>query len=190
VNEPSRDFSALDDGGLVSAIAEGDRSALAALYERYGGLLLAVASRIVGQGREAEDLLHDVFLEVWRCAADFDRRRGTVKTWLCLRMRSRAVDRRRSARISRAVTLTDCLLERRSGAQDDPSLSPDRRRVREALADLPIEQREVLVLGYFEGLSSSEIATRVGVPIGTVKSRVASARTRLRALLQPAMGRA
>lgn len=173
-----------DDGALVAATAAGDRAALARLYDRYGSAMLAVGQRVLGNRREAEDLLHDVFLEVWRQAGTYDRSRGTVRTWLLLRMRSRAVDRQRAAgpRLRAEGALPYQIAP---SGDEDPALGPDRKRVRRALESLPLEQRAVLELGYFEGLSSSEIAARVSIPIGTVKSRVATALSRLRADLGP-----
>src|SRR3954463_8747888 len=90
-----------EDEALVTAMAAGDRAALATLYERHASLLLGLALRIVREKREAEDLLHDVFLEAWRTAKDFDPKRGRVRTWLAIRMRSRALDLQKSARVSR-----------------------------------------------------------------------------------------
>jgi RNA polymerase sigma-70 factor (ECF subfamily) len=169
------------DGALVVAIAGGDRKALARLYHRYAASLMAVAQRILGDRREAEDLLHDVFLEVWRHASHYDAARGTVRAWLLMRMRSRSLDRRKSAGFSRSVPLEERRTEEPAPTRDDPALAPDRSRVRRALAELPDEHRVVLELGYFEGLSSSEIAARLELPVGTVKSRVAAALARLRA---------
>ena len=166
------------DAELVAAIAGGDRKALAALYQRFAPSLMAVGQRILCERREAEDLLHDVFLEVWRQAAQFDPARGTVRAWLLMRMRSRSLDRRKSAGFSRVVSLEEQRDEAR--ASGDDTLAPDRNAVRKALADLPEEQRLVLELGYFEGLSSTEIATRLSVPVGTVKSRVAAGLAKLR----------
>lgn len=171
------------DVELVRAVARGDRQALAALYDRYSGIMFALAVRIVRERREAEDLLHDVFLEVWRSAKDYDPDRGRVRTWLTIRMRSRALDLQKSARVSRNVG-DDSVLDR-VVADNDIADSPDRARVRKALSDLPSEQRQVLELGYFEGLSCSEIAERLGTPIGTVKSRVAAALGKLRQYLGP-----
>jgi RNA polymerase sigma-70 factor, ECF subfamily len=178
-----------DDGdrALVAAIAEGDRTALANLYDRYVSILLAVGQRMLGNRREAEDLVHDVFLEAWRQAGAYDSKRGSVKAWLLVRLRSRALDRHRAA--SRAPMPIDAaarLAEQVAVGEDSAvALAPDRAAVRRALAALPEEQRAVLELGYFEGLSSSEIAARTGAPIGTVKSRVATALARLRAGLNP-----
>jgi RNA polymerase sigma-70 factor (ECF subfamily) len=171
------------DVETVRAVARGDRAALAILYDRYSPIMFALALRIVRERREAEDLLHDVFLEVWRTAKDYDPDRGRVRTWLTIRMRSRALDLQKSARVSRNVG-DDSVLDR-VASDTDIADSPDRARVRKALGDLPPEQRQVLELGYFEGLSCSEIAEKLGTPIGTVKSRVAAALGKLRQYLGP-----
>ena len=174
-----------EDSGLWQRVVDGDRAALGELYDRYGGLMLALARRIMGDARESEDLVHDVFLEAWRQAADFDPARGSVRAWLVLRLRSRALDRRKSAGFSRVDSMdADPTFQVQAEEGEDPALSPDREAIRRAIAALPIEQRQVLMLGYFEGLSSSEIAERLGTPIGTVKSRVAAAMTRLRSALR------
>src|SRR5215218_7859669 len=164
------------DAALVAAIARGDRGALASLYDRHSGILLGLALRIVRERREAEDLLHDVFLEAWRSAKDFDPKRGRVRTWLAIRMRSRALDLQKSARVSRNAgdAGLDLLVD------DSAISSPDHARVRAALADLGTDQRRVLELAYFEGLSCTEIAARVSIPVGTVKSRIAAGLDRLR----------
>jgi RNA polymerase sigma-70 factor (ECF subfamily) len=165
-------------------MARGDASALGALYDVYAPLLLALAQRILGSRSEAEDLVHEVFLEAWRHAADYDSERGTVRAWLVLRTRSRALDVRKSAAVARTVRVGDSTwFEQLAGSGDGLAPSPDRERVRRALLNLPEEQRAVLLLGYFEGLSSSEIAERMALPIGTVKSRVAAGLSRLRAAL-------
>lgn len=164
------------DAQLVAKMAAGDRAALSSLYERHSGVLLGLAMRIVRSRLEAEDLLHDVFLEAWRSAKDFDPKRGRVRTWLAIRMRSRALDLQKSARVSRNAgdAGLDLLVDERDGA------SPDHARVRAVLAELGADQRKVLELAYFEGLSCTEIAARVSVPVGTVKSRIAAGLDRLR----------
>ncbi|MEZ4363045.1 MAG: sigma-70 family RNA polymerase sigma factor [Kofleriaceae bacterium] len=167
------------DADLVRAMAEGQQQALAALYERHASVMLGLAMRIVRNRKEAEDLLHDVFLEAWRSAKTFDPKRGRVRTWLAIRMRSRALDQQKSSRISRNAG--DGGLERLV-AEDAPP-SPDHAKVRSALEELPPEQRQVIELAYFEGLSCSEIAERIGAPIGTVKSRLSAAMSKLRATL-------
>ncbi len=160
-------------------MAAGNQEALAALYERYSGVMLGLAMRVVRNKREAEDLLHDVFLEAWRAAKDFDPARGRVRTWLAIRMRSRSLDLQKSARVSRNAG--DGGLEHVVAEEVRPS--PDHAKVRAALTDLPKEQRQVIELAYFEGLSCSEIAERLTVPIGTVKSRLSAAMSKLRATL-------
>jgi len=169
-----------DDTRLLAAMRSGDRLALATLYDRYAPMLLAIATRILGERREAEDLVHDVMLEVWRHCADYASDRGTVRSWLLVRLRSRAIDRKKSVRVAR-VTAVDPERLNEQPDHADPSMGADRGRVLGALAALPDEQRIVLELGYFEGLSSSEIAARIEVPLGTVKSRVAAALAKLRA---------
>lgn len=165
-------------------MARGDNAALAELYDRYAGAMLALARRIVGRGAEAEDLIHDVFLEAWRHSADYDPARGTVKAWLLLRARSRSLDLQKSARVAKQASgLSDDWLAQLSDPSRDTAAGADQARLRQVLGELSPEQREVLLLGYFEGLSSSEIAERVGVPVGTVKSRVAAALNALRGAL-------
>jgi RNA polymerase sigma-70 factor, ECF subfamily len=165
-------------------MARGDSTALAELYDRFAGSMLALAQRIVGRGAEAEDIIHDVFLEAWRHSADYDSARGSVKAWLLLRTRSRSLDLQKSARVSKqAKGLSEDWLSELGDPTLDTTAGVDQARIRQVLTTLTPEQREVLLLGYFEGLSSSEIAEVVGVPIGTVKSRVAAALSALRAAL-------
>lgn len=183
--EPSRrspDVEA-DDCELIRRVAGGDRTALGLLYDRYAPIVLALGQKILRSRREAEDLLQDVFLEAWRQAGDYEPSRGSVRTWIVLRARSRALDRCRNA-WSRAVPLEESP-EKGDEGTVDPMLQADHERLRRVLATLPEEQQKVLELGYFEGLSSSEIAERLGVPVGTVKSRVAAAMAKLRAVLVP-----
>jgi RNA polymerase sigma-70 factor (ECF subfamily) len=177
---------ATDPAVLITAIANGDRDSLAALYDQFAPLLLAIGIRIVGDRAKAEDVLHDVMLEVWRRASDYERRRGSVRAWLCVRMRSRALDRVRAPRNARAVPFEPNADKRVVAAGQ--TIAADESRLRAALAELPDEQRAVLELGYFEGLSSSEIAERMDTPVGTVKSRVAAALGKLRSRLDPAGG--
>jgi RNA polymerase sigma-70 factor (ECF subfamily) len=184
VSAPPAEAAEPSDAALVAAMARGNSEALGALYDRYAPLLLALVERVAAHGPEAEDLVHDVFLVAWRRAADYDAARGSVKSWLLLRARSRALDHKKSARVARHAGGSDSVfLEQVSDGHAEPSLAPDQARLREVLSALPLEQRTVLVLGYFEGMSSSEIAERVGIPLGTVKSRVAAALASLRQTL-------
>jgi RNA polymerase sigma-70 factor, ECF subfamily len=164
----------------MSAVVRGDRSALEALYNLHAPVLLALAVRMLRDRGAAEDLVHDVFLEAWHHARDFDPARGSVRTWLLMRARSRALDRQR--RHMRSAQR----LERFGATQEDSRSMEDRGddgSVRRALALLPEHLQGVIDLAYFEGLSASEISGRTGVPVGTVKSRLARALGVLRAQL-------
>ena len=169
------------DAELVARMANGDRAAMSELYARHASILLGIAVRIVKERREAEDLLHDVFLEAWRAAKTFDPKRGRVRTWLAIRMRSRALDLQKSARVSRNAG--DAGLETLIDDGASAASSGDHARVRAALAELGTDQRRVLELAYFEGLSCSEIAEKIAIPVGTVKSRLAAGLDRLRGAL-------
>ncbi|MCC6873467.1 MAG: sigma-70 family RNA polymerase sigma factor [Sandaracinaceae bacterium] len=173
----------LSDDELIGRVASGDRTALAELYDRHSAIMLALGVRILGQRGDAEELLHDVFVEAWQRAGDFDPSRGSGRTWLLLRMRSRCLDRLKSAARSRTRPASD-RLEHLAGVVEAaaPAQSDGARAVR-ALASLPDEQREVLELGYFAGLTCSEMADSLGVPIGTVKSRLHTAMKKLRSAL-------
>ena len=181
---PPTNWEELDDRALIREAARGEVKALACLYDRYSALLLATASRILGDRGAAEDLVHDVFMEVWRNCARYDATRGTPRTWILVRLRSRALDRLRSASVRREVATADVAPHRAAPQSEDPSLAPDRAAVRAALASLPSDQRTVIELSYFHGLSSSEIAERMGSPLGTVKSRTAAGLAKIRSAMQ------
>ena len=169
------------DRQLLAAIKNNDRTALAELYDRHAAMLMGVAYRILQNRRDAEDLLHDVFLEAWRKVASYDSNRGTVRSWLIMRVRSRAIDRLRSLISARKKAMLQVDSE---SAQietvENVSHSPDHDRARRALAHLSDAQRMVIELLYFEGLSCQEIALRCELPIGTVKSRLSAALNLLR----------
>jgi RNA polymerase sigma-70 factor, ECF subfamily len=171
-----RAFDNADDINLIKRIAGHDTRALAELYERYAPGLLAIALCIVKDRCEAEDLVHDVLLEAWRAAASYDASRGRVWTWLAVRMRSRCIDRLRTNR-PRTPGDVDTLI-----AADAEESSPDHERVRTALENVSPLRRRVLELMYFCGLSHREVAHRLSIPIGTVKSRYAGAIRELRLL--------
>jgi len=174
----------ISDPELIEAMSRGDNSALGVLYDRHCSILLATAARILGDAREAEDLVHDVLLEAWHKASDYDRARGSVRTWLLVRLRSRALDRWRRAGRIRAQTMEARTLEALLPAlAADPAQSLDHAKVRRAVEELPETQRRVLELAYFEGLSSTEVAEQLAIPIGTVKSRTAAGLARLRAAM-------
>lgn len=177
-----------DDKQLVDAMANGDSHALAALYDRYSSTLLAVAHRMLGSKHNAEDLVHDVFLEAWRHAGDYSSSRGGVRTWLLLRLRSRAIDRLRSASRRRVSVVEDGDLAEIPDPQAEAfAFTPDRAVLVEAIESLPPLQRRALECAYFRGMSASEIAEEEAIPIGTVKSRLAAALRKLRGEMRDAM---
>ena len=169
------------DVEVMREVAAGGREALAELYDRFAPRMLAVGQRLLGSRREAEDLVHDVFLEAWRRAGAYDSTRASVSTWLLLRVRSRALDRLRAVKKGRTLE-RDAAVFVSSNVPDAPTVR-DGRAVRDILTELPIDQRAVLELGFFAGYSYAEIATRLAIPVGTVKSRMARALERMRAQL-------
>jgi RNA polymerase sigma-70 factor (ECF subfamily) len=184
-NEAVSAFKANDaEAKLVARVARGDRGAFAQLYALYSPLLLALGMRVVKSRAEAEDVLHDVFLEVWKRAGDYDPQRGSVRAWLAMRMRSRSLDKQKSPRVTRAVPFEDSGAEARPAPEMDPGLKMERERVRAALGNLSLDQRSVVDLAYFQGLGVVEIGEKLGVPVGTVKSRLSAARERLRGVLE------
>lgn len=175
------DAGGLDDAALLRGVAAGDRRCLATLYDRFSPIMLAVGLRLLGNRGEAEDLVHDVFIEAWRRAHSYDPNRGSVRTWLLLRMRSRCLDRKKSAAVSRREAMPDYEAAAPGGAfGDELGRHVDRQRIAAALGSLSESQREVVLLGYFGGLSAREIGERVGIPTGTAKSRLAAALRQLR----------
>lgn len=176
-----------EDPALVAAVAQGNRQALGALYDLHAPLLFGLARRMLGNAAAAEDLLHDVFLEVWQHAAEYTPDRGSVRSWLLVRTRSRALDRLgRGARESRVTQHLSLATEGEPSFAPSPSLSVDGARLRRLMATLPAELVAVLDLTYFQGLSASEIAQRLEIPTGTVKSRLARALETLRGAIAPA----
>ena len=171
------------DADLVRRMAAGDKVALGALYDRYASVLLATAFRILSDRQAAEDVVQDVFLEAWKKADAYDPSRAAVRTWLILRARSRSLDRLNAAPRRKTVYLDELTLPEIAGAVEAGPTGEDTDRLSDALAGLSPEQRRVLELAYYRGMSSSEIAQQVGIPIGTVKSRTRTALAALRVAL-------
>ena len=179
------ELAKVDDVELLKAVARKDESALGRLYDQYRAVLFGLILRILNNREEAEDVLQDVFIQVWRRAADFDENRGRPFTWLVTLARSRAIDRLRSlaSRERTALAGSRDANEVVSDAASDAFLSEQRGLVNFALDQLPEEQRHPLMLAYFDGLTQSEIATRLGTPLGTIKTRMRSGLMKLRELL-------
>ena len=177
------------DAVLMARIEARDARALGELYDRHAARLLGVARRILGGGGEAEEVVQEVFLFAWRSAASYDARRGAVLTWLLIATRSRAIDRLRSRR-SPSRPPTRPLVEAGDppAGDDVEAASADREweaLCRTAVSELPGDQRAVLELAYFEGLTQQEIAERTATPLGTVKTRTRLGLMKLRERLRP-----
>ena len=177
------------DRELLARVAQGDVAALRSLYDQHAPRAITIAFRILRNREEAEDIVQETFLEVWRRAAQFDPGRGGAVAWVVTIARSRAIDRLRARSIAGRTIA--------SAAEEAEAMSPvapptpaleverrrDERRVAAALGALPPAQRRTIELAYFEGLSQSEIAAKTDCPLGTVKMRVKLAMAKLAALL-------
>lgn len=180
------------DEALLTAVARGEHEALAALYDCYAGAVFAMALRIVADRELAQEVTQEIFLRVWRYAASYDPARGRVTTWMLGLTHHLAIDqvRRRRTRV-RSLTEGDSV-EAAQAEVADPAAdvevqvwSAERQRVlAAALRDLPAPQREVIEHAYYRGLTQVEIAARIGIPLGTVKTRLRLGVRRLRAILQ------
>jgi RNA polymerase sigma-70 factor (ECF subfamily) len=177
------------DRELLSRVARGDVEALRTLYDEHAPRAMAIATRILRNPEDAEDIVQETFVELWRRARQFDAGRGGAVAWVVTIARSRAIDRLRAAGTAgRAIGEAGTAEELMPTAFPAPHLEVERRRnearVASALETLPAEQRRAIELAYFEGLSQSEIAEKTGSPLGTVKMRVKLAIAKLAALLR------
>jgi len=175
-----------EDRELVARMSRGDDRALAQFYERWSRPVFALVAQLVRDPDDADDVVEDTFYQAWRQASRYQSSRGAVSTWIVTIARSRALDRLRSRRRLREEPLTPVTLldEVSDGVFPDPATGAEeaerRERVAAALKELPPEQREVLELAYYGGLSQTEIAERTGQPLGTVKTRTRLAGQKLR----------
>jgi RNA polymerase sigma-70 factor, ECF subfamily len=171
---------------MAALLRRGEASAIEWLYDRYARLAFGLAFHILKDASTAEDVVQEAFLAIWRNALRFDAGRGSLRAWLLAIVRNRAIDQLRGRASAAAATYgPDTAPEAESmDAWEAMSLELERKQVREALASLPQEQRQTLELAYFEGLSQSEIAARMDVPLGTVKSRIRLGLEKVRSFLQ------
>lgn len=180
-----RHHAHLSDEALVALVARGDEDALAELYDRVGRIAYGLALRILRDDRHAEDAVQEAFLQVWRSATTFRPERAKASTWILTLVHRRAVDLVRREERRQADPLTDDTpVGVAAEATDEAAwLRFERERIQSALKQLPDVQRETLELAYYGGYSQSELADRLGVPLGTIKSRMFAGLARLRELL-------
>ena len=185
-----RDHAHLSDEALVALVARSDETALAELYDRIGGIAYGLAYRVLRDESLAEDAVQEAFLGLWRTAASFIPERAKASTWLLTLVHRRAVDLVRREQRRRAEPLEDAPESLTESAEDDAWLRLERERVQGALAQLPDQQREAIELAYYGGFTQSELAERLGQPLGTIKSRMFAGLARLRELLDDEAERA
>jgi RNA polymerase sigma-70 factor, ECF subfamily len=184
-----RDVNADADFELIRAIAGGSSDALSHLYDRHSAVVYGLARRIVARLEDAEEVVQDVFSQVWREAGRYERGRATVAGWLVMLTRTRAIDRVRARRArpdQQSAVDPDAAPPAVSTSRNPEQVtiaSDDARQVTQALTVLPTEQRALIELAYYQGLTHSEIAEQTGVPLGTVKTRLRSAMATLREAL-------
>ncbi len=185
------DHTQLDDSTLIFLIAgQRDEQALSVLYDRYNRLVYSIAVHLLGDQGGAEEVTVDVFMRVWEKAATYDAGEAKVRTWLVSMTRHRAIDmlRRRRVRPEGSSTplgeVDHMLMSGGLSPEQAAHRMLEAERVHAALAELPDEQRQVILLAYFRGHSQSQIAAELGLPLGTVKTRVRLAMEKLRQLLQ------
>ena len=172
----------------MDRMIRGDQSALAELYDRHARAVYSLALRVVGDRADAEDVVQEVFTQAWRHCSRYDRARATVAGWLVMMTRSRSIDHLRSRKArpdtqSATVDMPDP--PGQTPAQDAIVIAGEAvQRVRRALGELPATLRAPLELAYFEGLSQTAIAEKLGEPLGTVKTRMRTALQKLRSVMQ------
>ena len=175
--------------GLLARIAVGDQSALAELYDASSAKVFGLAMKILGDHAAAEETTLDVYTQVWRRASSYDAERGTPGSWLMTLAKHRAIDRFRSSYLERGRQVPLNQAEELPGDGATPeqySAGLERQRlVQQALASLSVEQRQAIGLAYYWGMSQSEIADRLKLPLGTVKTRMRLGMIRLREVLAP-----
>ena len=186
INPVFVDAEQSDGADLIQRISNQDEAALALLYDRYRTILFGLLMRILNNRTEAEDILQEVFVQVWQQAQSFDAERGKAFTWLVTITRCRAIDRLRYLK-TRTLTIekvkTSSPLYTDSKFEQNLFLGGCQKQVRTALSQLPENQSSLLLMAYFEGYSQQEIADQTKIPLGTVKTRMQVGMTKLRETL-------
>jgi RNA polymerase sigma-70 factor (ECF subfamily) len=170
------------DLATVTALKSGDQSAMAVLYDRYSSVVYSVALRVLGEAGAAEDVLQEVFLQLWRNPGAFDAARGSLGSWLAVITRNRAIDSLRKRRPE--TDIEDCIVSVAPDLAGDADRARAAEKVRNLLGGMPAPQRDALQMAYFEGLSHTEIATKTGEPLGTIKTRIRAGLISLRKAFQ------
>lgn len=179
---PSADTNAMtSDLMLVTAIRSGDQGAMAALYDRYSSIVYAIALRVLQDTGAAEDVLQDIFMQLWRNPGAFDASRGNMAAWLAVIARHRAIDSLRRRRPENDIEDVIVSVEPDMASDADRSRTMD--KVRGALETMSASQRNALEMAYFEGLTHAEIAQKTGEPLGTIKTRIRTGLLSLRKVL-------
>ena len=182
-SNPALDLKAASpDMALVSAIRAGDQGAMAALYDRFSSVVYSVALRVLGETGAAEDVLQDVFLQLWRNPGAFDASRGNLGAWLAVIARNRAIDARRKRKPESDIE--DVVLSVTPDMASDADRSRVAEKVRGVLGTMSAPQRSALEMAYYEGLTHTEIAAKSGEPLGTIKTRIRAGLTALRKAFQ------
>jgi RNA polymerase sigma-70 factor, ECF subfamily len=177
----AKDQPQMTDSMLMSRIRAGDEDALAALHDRYASVVYSVALRVLGETTQAEDILQDIFIQLWRNPQRFDSSRGSLGAWLAVIARHRAIDQLRRRRPESDIEDVVISVDTRLEQSTDRSIAI--AKVRAAVERLPVEQRQPLELAFFQGLTHSEIATKTSEPLGTIKTRIRAALLALRKAL-------
>ncbi len=172
-----------DDNAALEAAGRGDADGITALYGAYAPLLFGVAQRILGDRTLAEEVLRDVFLEIWTKASQYDPEGCPVRVWLLMHLRQRALERLRTRKASKMVSMEDTQISYVLSDNDAPSQATDREQIQRVIDLLPPKQRNMLQLAYFEGLSSEKIGARAKVPTTRVASEIANALESIRVAL-------
>lgn len=166
------------DARLILSVRSGDQQAMGELFDRYSSLVYSVALRVLGDTGAAEDILQEVFMQLWRKPAVFDSARGSLAAWLAVIARNRAIDAIRKRKPE--TDIEDVIVSVEPDFAGEAERNRAAEHIRRKLSEMPEPQRSALEMAFFEGLTHSEIATKTGTPLGTIKTRIRTALISLR----------